>query len=132
MIRTFIDSDVLIYAARGSSDKATRAMEILLDESRSFVSSVFVQLEVLPKSLYERRKMEASFYETFFDRVETWVPPSSLLIETSFELARTFGLAAMDALHIAAARSAKVEQFITGERPTSPVFRVTGIPIISL
>ena len=38
-------------------------------------------------------------------------------------------LAALDAFHIAAAKSCGVEEFITTERPTAPLFRVTGIII---
>jgi hypothetical protein len=38
----------------------------------------------------------------------------------------------MDALHVAAAKRASVEEFITVERPTRPVFRVTGLIVRTL
>lgn len=42
MIRTFIDSGVLIAAARSSGSVSDRALEILEDENREFISSIFV------------------------------------------------------------------------------------------
>ena len=40
---TFIDTGVLITAARGQGDAALRAMDILDDPGRTFASSRFVQ-----------------------------------------------------------------------------------------
>jgi hypothetical protein len=51
MKRTFIDTGVLIAAARGQNDFAARAMAILDDPNREFASSIFVKLEVLPKAM---------------------------------------------------------------------------------
>jgi len=49
MRRSFIDAGVLIAAARGTDEVAIRAIEILDDIDREFVSSSFVKLEVLPQ-----------------------------------------------------------------------------------
>jgi hypothetical protein len=38
----------------------------------------------------------------------------------------------MDALHVAAAKRASVDEFITVERPTRPVFRVAGLTMRTL
>jgi hypothetical protein len=38
----------------------------------------------------------------------------------------------MDALHIAAAIEVGAAEFITAERPTSPLFRVRGVKVVSL
>jgi hypothetical protein len=38
----------------------------------------------------------------------------------------------MDALHIAAAISVGAEEFITTEKPTKPMYRVTDIKVVSL
>jgi predicted nucleic acid-binding protein len=58
--RTFIDSDVLIAAARGRSEQSKMAMQILDDPSREFVSSPFVKLEVLPKAIFNKKRHEGS------------------------------------------------------------------------
>jgi hypothetical protein len=58
VIKTFIDSGVLIAAARGQGAISLRAVEILDDPNREFVSSPFLKLEVLPKAIYNQRKDE--------------------------------------------------------------------------
>jgi predicted nucleic acid-binding protein len=55
MICTFIDSGVLIAAARGEGEIAERALQILEDNKREFASSQFLKLEVLPKATYNKR-----------------------------------------------------------------------------
>lgn len=69
MIRTFIDSGVLIAAARGQGIMAQTAIEILKDSNREFVSSIFVKMEVLPKAIYNKKSDEIEFYEEFLRRL---------------------------------------------------------------
>ena len=87
-----------------------------------------MRLEVLPKPLYFRRETEAEFYEAFFAAAEL-VEVSQALVSAAFEEAQQAGLAAMDALHVAAAKRASVDEFITVERSTRPVFRVAGLTV---
>jgi hypothetical protein len=54
--RTFVDAGVLIAAARGGNVQAARAMEILDDPEREFAASVFLQLEVLPQAVFNKRQ----------------------------------------------------------------------------
>lgn len=67
MIRTLVDSGVLIEAFRGSSAIATSALAILNDANREFVTSEFVRLEVLPKPTFQRRLIEVAFYNAFYN-----------------------------------------------------------------
>ena len=70
MTRTlFIDSGVLIVAARGEGAIAERALAILEVPEREFASSIFLKLEVLPKAIYNNRTSEVRFYEEYFDAV---------------------------------------------------------------
>ena len=71
MIITFVDAGVLIAAARGITEVSAQAMAILDDPDRSFASSEFVRLEVLPKALFNRKSDEAEFYFEFFHAVST-------------------------------------------------------------
>jgi len=64
MIRTYLDAGVLIAAARGKAHLATKALDILDDPNRQFVSSVFLKLEVLPKAVYHKNTSEVEFYES--------------------------------------------------------------------
>ncbi|MFQ4145974.1 hypothetical protein [Chlorogloeopsis sp. ULAP02] len=69
MIRTFIDSGVLIVAARGEGAIAERALAILEDSNPEFVSSIFLKLEVLPKAIYKNKTSEIKFYEEYFNEL---------------------------------------------------------------
>jgi len=131
--RTFLDSGVLIAAARGTDDNALLALQILDDPDRKFVSSVFVKLEVLPKAIYNGFREEAAFYQSFFENdVEIWVSLSDELAELAQQQAEKFGLSALDSLHVAAAISAGADEFVTTEKPGKPLHRVRDFRIISV
>ena len=70
--KTYLDAGVLIAAVRGRDDVAARAMQVLDDPDREFVSSPFLKLEVLPKAVHGKRQAEVEFYETFFAAVRYW------------------------------------------------------------
>src|SRR5439155_1112936 len=86
-----------------------RAMEVLDDPTRAFASSAFVRLELLPKARYYGRTDEVDFYEAFFAAVSDWAEPLDQLIRDALAEASQTGLAAMDALHVAAAAPAGEE-----------------------
>jgi predicted nucleic acid-binding protein len=98
MIRTFIDSGVLIAAARGEGEIAEKALQILEDHKREFASSVFLKLEVLPKAIYNKRISEIEFYEEYFDAVSYWSTEIDRIIQKAYQEANESGLGAMDAL----------------------------------
>jgi predicted nucleic acid-binding protein len=130
--RTFLDAGVLIAAIRGTPEIADRAMDLLNDPERLFVSSDFVKLEVLPKAVYFRQRAEASFYQAYFASVAEMVPVSQTLVSEASEQAQRAGLAAMDALHVAAAKAGEAAEFITVERPGKPLFRVDELTVRTL
>lgn len=132
MIRTYVDSGVLIEAYRGSGTLSVSAVAILSDPSREFITSVFVQLEVLPKPTFEHRLMEVVFYNTYFSLVVEMAPINEALIQLALQRAEQFGLSAIDALHVAAAETAGADEMVTAERPTSRLSRVTSIRVTSL
>lgn len=131
MTRTFLNAGMLIAAARETGVIVVRAHAILDDPERVFVTSdyIYIRMEVLPKALYYRQSQEVFLYERFFSRAVQIVAPSVALMMQAYTEASTFGLAALDALHIAAAKCSGSEEFITTERPTTPLFRVPGIVI---
>lgn len=81
MIKTFIDSGVLIFAARGEGELAENALSILEDSDREFASSIFIQLEVLPKAIYTKKQAEIKFYQTYFDAVSYWATDLEIIVE---------------------------------------------------
>jgi predicted nucleic acid-binding protein len=128
LTRTFLDVGVLIAAVRGQEDEASHALAILEDPERSFIASDFLKMEVLPKAIYYQRSAEVALYEQFFSKA-TLIPVSAALVTQAYTEACTFGLSALDALHVTVAKAGGAEEFITTERPTTPLFRVTGIVI---
>lgn len=129
---TFIDSGVLIYAARGEGEIAALALEILTDSNREFASSIFVKLEVLPKAIYHQQTEEVEFYQEFFQGVSYWAADIDKIIKSAEEEASKSGLGAMDALHIAAAISLGATEFVTTERPEKSIHRTQSIKVTSI
>lgn len=132
MIRTYVDAGVLIAAARGIAPIALKALEILDDPNREFASSVFLKLEVLPKAMYNRNEAEAEFYNTFFGAVTLWADSLDTIVLEAFNQAGSWGLAAMDALHVASAASLGAEELVTTERSEKPIHRTQLIRVISI
>jgi predicted nucleic acid-binding protein len=131
--RTFIDAGVLITAARVTPGAFQAAsMQILDDPDRVFLCRPFIRLEVEPKAHFHRRYAEAAFYRAYFENVAVWAENSPSLVEMASDIARMHGLAAMDALHIAAAFELGAEEFVITEAKTKPMFRVPGILVTTL
>jgi predicted nucleic acid-binding protein len=129
LTRTFVDSGVLIAAAKGTERASRLALSILDDPRRVFVTSELVQLEVLPHAIYFQKEHEVAFYEAFFKNTRRMVRSSKQLTAAATTEAAKTGMEAMDALHIAAAKVAKADEFITTEKPTKPLFRVTDLVV---
>ncbi|MEH2382423.1 MAG: hypothetical protein V7K27_26645 [Nostoc sp.] len=72
MMISFIDSGVLVAAARSVGELSEKALSILEDSEREFADSVFVKLEVIPKAISNRQTKESEFYETFFSSITYW------------------------------------------------------------
>lgn len=129
---TFVDSGVLIAAATGQPEVASRAFEVLDDPNRTFASSDFVRLEVLPKAIYHGKQREVEFYQAFFEGVDLWASLTDLLVKRAFDEARGYGLSATDALHVAGALSVGAEELVTTEGPGKPLSRVASVSVRSI
>ena len=129
---TFLDAGVLIAAARGGSDQATRAMAILDDPDREFAASPFVRLEVLPQAVFNKREAEVAFYETFFQAVTTWATDLPAIADAGYREASSYGVEAMDALHVAAAASVGAAELITTEKPTRAIHRAQSVKVVTI
>ncbi|WP_414569296.1 type II toxin-antitoxin system VapC family toxin [Nostoc sp. CCY 9925] len=129
---TYIDSGVLLSATDGVGRIAEKALEILGDSQREFASSKFVKLEVSPKAIYNKQTQEAQFYEEFFSDVTYWANDLAHIVQEAYQIASQYGLAAMDALHVAAALSVGAEELVTTEKKTKPMHRVASINVVSI
>jgi predicted nucleic acid-binding protein len=132
LLRTYIDSGVLIFAARGIAPVSDLALPFVTDPAREYVTSDYVRLEVLPKASFHGREIETEFYEAFFRANILCVSPSAALVESAMDQAVRTGMGGIDALHIVCAVSAGAEEFITSEKLTSPIHRTRLIKVISI
>ncbi|HYL73043.1 MAG TPA: PIN domain-containing protein [Bryobacteraceae bacterium] len=130
-IRTFLDSGILITAFNGPLHLKARALQILEDPARLFLTSLFVRLEVLPKAIYNRQSAEAHFFQKFFARAMVARNVNAVLTLGENEAASS-GVGPMDSLHIAAAHLLKADEFITTEKPSKSIHRSSLVKIVYL
>lgn len=75
--------------------------------------------------------MKLSFIPHFFQAVTCWPPDGDAVVRHAFDIGVKFGLAALDALHVAAAMSVGAQEFVTTEKSSNPLHRATDIRIRS-
>lgn len=119
----FVDTGILIAAARGDGAIAERAMQVLDDPDVRFASSNLVKLEVLPKPQYNRKQDEVAFYQEFFAAVAVWAEANENLVQSAFDEAVKSGLDALDSLHVASAVAVGADELVTTEKQTKPLHR---------
>jgi predicted nucleic acid-binding protein len=108
MIRTFVDSGVLIAAARADHTESEPALRLLEDPGRRMLTSVFVRLGVYPKIAFHGFALQRAFLnEYFMDPTLEWASDLNGLVNLAISESERHGLAAMDALHAAAALFAR-------------------------
>lgn len=129
--RTYLDANVLIAAWNGDPDTRAWARAVLDDPDRSFVVSDFVRLEVLPKPAFHGRTSELAFMEIILSAADS-VPVSAALITRALTMAGKHDLHPLDALHLASAAQAGVDELVTLERPEKPLCQQTEVQVVSL
>ena len=130
-VRTFLDSGVLIAAVNGEPTSKGPALGVLKDPRRVFLSSPFVQLEVLSKARYFKHHAEYRFYQRYFRAAEMFTDANTMLRRAAREAARS-GVGAMDALHLVAARMLRADEFVTTEKPRKSIHRSKLVKITYL
>ena len=131
MIRTFFDSGVLIAAARSVGPDRERALRLLEEPNRIFLTSPFVHLEVVPKAIFFKKRLERSFYDRYFANAVWFREVDQIEAAAQTEAARA-GLGAMDALHLAAAHLSRADEFITTEKPNRVIHRSSLVKVVYL
>lgn len=132
-VRTFLDSGVLITAHRGEPIGMKKALSILQDPDRVFLTSPFLYLETVPKAVYFRRESELAFYRIYFnDPSVEWCRDIEGNHEMALREANESGLGAIDALHVAAAHLLRADELITVEGAEKAIYRTSSVKIIQL
>lgn len=129
--RTYVDSNLIIAAYKAEGELGLRALEILDDPQRQIVVSRAVWLEVLLKAIYHHQRLEQAFCLDIFENAEVLEWDLNAL-QRAEALAQRHGIAAMDAIHVALAITAGVDEMVTAEKPQKPMFRVNDILISSI
>jgi predicted nucleic acid-binding protein len=129
--RTYLDANVLIAAWNGDAEARAWAGAVLDDPDRLLVVSDYVRLEVVPKPRFRRCDSEVLFMEAILAAAERF-PVGATTITRALALAERHDLQPMDALHLAAADQAGVDELVTMERPEKPLCRQTEVPVVSL
>lgn len=128
MTLTYLDASVLILASRAEEGLSRRALDLLDDPDRTFAASSYLRLEVIPQAVFHKKVDQVAFFERFFQGVSVWADENGL-VDAALREASTYGLHALDALHIAAAARTGAE-FITVENPRKPLYRTRSVKVI--
>jgi predicted nucleic acid-binding protein len=69
--RLFIDSGVLIAAARGEAPLREAAVRLLTNPWHVFLTSPFVYLETVPKAQFGSRELELALYQLYLEHAQS-------------------------------------------------------------
>ena len=131
MRRTYLDTGVLIDAAAGKGPRAEAALRLLRDSDRLFLSSPYLDLELLPQVIKHRIREQQEFLETYLastKRIEDW----NEIFHVAFREASRSPVSGMDALHVAAAHLLKADELITTEKPGKSIYKNGLVPVVYL
>jgi predicted nucleic acid-binding protein len=131
-VLTYIDANVLIAAFNAQSDISVAALAVLRDPQRSLLVSDALWLEVVPKAKFHHQNHEAAFYEGIFSLALRRIKWRDDVMQKAQELALCYGLAAMDAVHVASALVGGAEELVTGEKWSKPLLRVQELRVLSI
>lgn len=132
MRKTYLDVGVLIAAWRADRQVHEKALGILNDPSREFVSSRFAEIELLPHAIHNGNTNEVAFYRSFFTKLGTSSISTDAILDTAMVEGSLCGASGIDACHLAAAILAEAVELVTTEKPSKPMFGSTKIAVVSL
>jgi hypothetical protein len=119
----------MLAATRSVGRDRERALQIFEDANRRFLTSPFIHLELVPKAIFHKRTLEKAFYDEYFKAAEWFRDLDKIEAGAHIEAAKS-GLAAMDALHLVAAKLSRADEFVTTERPGKPIYRTSLVKIV--
>jgi predicted nucleic acid-binding protein len=132
-IRTYVDSSVLIAAVQAQDPAHKPARAILADPNRVFVSSAFLRLEVIPKTISSPGNgREALYYQNFFYMVAEWATDLDKIVSNAIIQMSQANIKSLDALHIGAAILLNADELVTTESQNNRIMRAIGIRVISI
>jgi len=123
LILSYIDSNIPLNVFIEDKAISDLALSIITDPQRRLMVSDYVELETLPKMIYNKREKQVLFTMDIFNRA-IYIHSNDAIVKRAHDLAKTYGLAGMDALHAASAIEGGADELLTFEKPTKPFFRI--------
>ena len=130
--RCYVDTNIWITAIQASGPESMRALEVIEDPERELLISAYVRLEVLPKPRFHNRQDQVENFTVMFSQAEDLPLYQSAIVNNAIDIAATHDLTPIDALHISTAMHGHAQEFVTLEKPTKPMFRVTEMTMVSI
>jgi len=130
--RTYVDTCVLIEAYRDKTPLGAKCRAAVDDPDRLYLSSLYLELELLPKPKFNGRDAELKFYAGFLAETERVSISEGDLRNVGLVLAEKYGLAAMDAIHVAVAIAGRADELLTAEGPQKAICSVVEVKVTSL
>lgn len=112
---TAFDADVLIYAASEGHPLGQRVRSLLEQPPTPLIGSTLLIPELLIKPLRQKDDRERHALMAFLARL-TLIAPDASISYTAVTLGASYGLKALDALHLATAVQTGAERFVTNNR----------------
>ncbi len=131
MPRDYLDAGILIEAASGAGRASEIALSLLRDPKRTFLSSPYLDLELLPQVILNKRSLQEKFLQGYLSATER-VEDMDALFRIAFQEASRSPVSGIDALHIAAAYLLRADEFITTEKPGKPIYKNTLVHVVYL
>jgi len=128
---TYLDTSCLIALADAEPQRKDKVVD-LLAEQRSFIYSPFTTLETLSLAIHYRKPTRARIFRQYFNQCAFISDNLTEIMNEARRQAERYGIAGIDACHIAAAIVVTADEFYTFEKPTKPMFRTKEIKVFSL
>ena len=109
-----------------------KSFMLLKGGRREFVSNDWLELEVLPKPVHNKQHISVEFCQDFFGRCVRRVETDAALIKSAYAEACRLGLSAADAIHLVTAHAAGVQELITIEKRTKPMYKSKLVKVVHL
>jgi predicted nucleic acid-binding protein len=126
------DADVLIYAAVAGHELGRRVRALFPPEpvggTGAGIGSVLLVPELLTKPLHDQAAEEFNDLAALLGRLDL-LPTDEATAELATALGATYGLGAVDAVHLATAVGAGADRFLTNNRSDFPK-SITEIEVI--
>ncbi len=129
---TYLDSNCLIAVTDAEPQRRAKVQALLGDPRHSLIYSPFTVLETLTLALHYGKKAKAQYFRQHFNQCIFISDNLGLIMQEAHRQAERYGVASVDACHLAAAIVVSADEFYTFEKPTKPMFRTQEIKVISL